>query len=151
MPGQKPTPALQLPSIAIIAADADHAPDRYVPGACNIGPQEIRRRRAFAVAGIVAAVVMLAVLVAIDAPAWSRLLLLAPLTGGIFSWLQARRRFCAAYAFAGIASFGTNADMQRGVQDAEARRADLAAVRRMGRDALLIALPITIVAVLLPV
>ena len=123
----------------------------YVPGVCNIGPMEIRRRRAFAIAGFAAAAVLFAVLVAIGAPAWTRLLVLLPLMGGVFSWLQARRRFCAGFAMAGIANFGGADDLQRGVQDPEARKADIAAVRRMTRDAFLIALPLTILAVLLPV
>jgi hypothetical protein len=125
--------------------------EAYVPGVCNIGPMEIRRRRAFAIAGFAAAAVLFAVLVATGAPAWTRLLLLLPLMGGAFSWLQARRRFCAAFAMAGIANFGGSSDMQQGVQDPEARKADIAAVRRMTRDAFLIALPVTLIAVLLPV
>ena len=129
----------------------DGAPDGYVPGVCNIGPWEIRRRRATSLVAFVAAALLFAALVAFGAPAWSRLLLLLPLTGGVFSWLQARRRFCAGFAVAGIANFGDESDLQRSVQDDEARRADLAAVRRMTRDAVLIALPITIVAALLPV
>jgi hypothetical protein len=154
MPGRDPAPALQpsqLTPIAIIPPDQADATARYVPGACNIGPQEIRRRRAFGVAGIAAAAVLFAVLVATGAPAWMRLLVLLPLMGGVFSWLQARRRFCAGFAIAGLANFGDAADLQRDVQDADARRADLAAVRRMARDAFLVALPITLLAVLLPV
>jgi hypothetical protein len=126
-------------------------PGGYVPGVCNIGPWEIRRRRAFAVLGFAVAVLLFGVLVALDAPAVTRLLLLLPLAGGAFSWLQARRRFCAGFAVAGIANFGDRSRVQQGVQDAEARRADLAAVRRMARDALLIAVPLTILAVILPV
>ena len=130
---------------------ADSGIDGYVPGVCNIGPMEIRRRRAFGIAGFAAALVLFVVLVAVDAPAWTRLILLLPLMGGTFSWLQARRRFCAGFAMAGIANFGGADDLQRGVQDPEARKADIAAVRRMARDAFLIALPITVVAVVLPV
>ena len=40
----------------------------YRPGACNIGPREIAKRRAYGVAGIIATVVLGVVLVAIDAP-----------------------------------------------------------------------------------
>lgn len=137
--------------IAPIVPVAEPGGDGYVPGVCNIGPMEIRRRRAFAIAGFAAAAVLFGVLVAVDAPAWTRLFLLLPLMGGTFSWLQARRRFCAGFAMAGIANFGGAEDLQKGVQDAEARRADIAGVRRMTRDAFLIALPITLLAVLLPV
>ena len=125
--------------------------DGYVPGVCNIGTWEVRRRRAFAIVGFVAAAVLFAVLVAIDAPAWARLLVFLPLAGGVFSWLQARRRFCAAFAMAGVANFSDADDGRHAVQDSAARRADIAAVRRMTRDAVLIAAPIAIVAALLPV
>ena len=126
-------------------------PDGYVPGVCNIGTWEIRRRRAFGVAGIGAAIVLFVLLVAVGAPAWTRLFVFVPLAGGVFSWLQARRRFCAAFAMQGVANFTDADDGRHAVQDEEARRADLATVRRMTRDAVLIALPIAIVAALLPI
>lgn len=151
MSGPRPTSVLAAGPVTPIAPIPHDTGGDYVPGVCNIGPQEIRRRRAFGIAGLVAATALLALLVAIDAPSWARLLVLLPLTGGIFSWLQARRRFCAGYAVAGVANFGDAADLQRGVQDEAARKADLAAVRRMARDAFLVALPITIAVVLLPV
>jgi ferric-dicitrate binding protein FerR (iron transport regulator) len=123
----------------------------YAAGACNIGPWEIRRRRAFAIAAFAAAAVLFGVLVVVGAPQWARLLVLLPLWGGFFSWLQARRRFCAAYAMRGTSNFGdTHATMQA-VSDAAARKADIAAVRRMTRDSLLLALPVTALLVLLPV
>ena len=43
-------------------------PGDYRPGACNIGPREIAKRRAFGIAGIVSAVVLGVALVAVDAP-----------------------------------------------------------------------------------
>src|SRR5215470_1361963 len=69
--------------------------DAYRPGVCNIGEWEIRRRRRFAILGFVIAAVLLAVIVAIGAPAVVRLLVLLPLWSGVFSWLQVTRRFCA--------------------------------------------------------
>jgi hypothetical protein len=112
---------------------------------------EIRRRRAFSIAAFVAAAVLLGVLVVIGAPAWARLIVFLPLWGGFFSWLQARRRFCAAYAVQGTSNFGDSQATMEAVTDSEARRADLAAVRRMTRDSLLLALPVTVLLVLLPV
>ena len=129
----------------------EHGRDAYVPGVCNIGPWEIRRRRAFAIGAFVVAAVLFAVLVAAGAPALTRLLLVLPLTGGVFSWLQARRRFCAAFAMQRLANFGEGDGTRRSVQDDEAHRADVAAVRRMARDAVLIALPIALVGVIVPV
>jgi hypothetical protein len=141
--------ALAAPVTPLVPADAGQ-PDGYIPGVCNIGAWEIRRRRAFAVAGFAAAAALFALLVLIGAPAWTRLLVFVPLAGGLISWLQARRRFCAGFAMQGVANFGDGDEGRRSVQDEAARRADLAAVRRMTRDAVLIALPIAVLAALLP-
>ena len=123
----------------------------YGAGACNIGPWEIRRRRAFAIAAFVAAAVLFSVLLAIGAPQWTRLAVLMPLWGGFFSWLQARRRFCAAYAMRGASNFGDSQATMQSVADDAARKADIAAVRRMTRDSGLLALPVTALLVVLPV
>ena len=124
--------------------------DDYVAGACNIGPWEIRRRRRSAVAAFVAAAVLFAVLVAIGAPAWTRLILILPLWGGAISWLQARRRFCVAYAMGGLANFGDGDAARRSVVDPVQRAADRRATIVLVRDAFLIAIIPTIVAIILP-
>jgi len=141
----RPAPIAPIMPIALIPGD------RYVAGACNIGPWEIRRRRAFGVAGFVAAGLLFAVLVASGAPAWTRLLLLLPLWGGAFSWLQARRRFCAAFAMAGIANFGDGDGSRRSVTDVAAHELDMRATVRLTRDSFVIAIVPTVVAVLIPV
>jgi hypothetical protein len=53
--------AARTEPIRLITDDATGTPDGYVPGACNIGPWEIRRRRTIAVAGFAGAAVLLAV------------------------------------------------------------------------------------------
>ena len=122
----------------------------YVAGACNIGPWEIRRRRAFAIAAFVAAAVLLGVLLVVGAPQWTRLVLLLPLWGGFFSWLQARRRFCAAYALQGTSNFGDGYGTLEKSADEAAHRADMRAVTRMTRDSFLLALPVALLLTLLP-
>ena len=139
--------ARRLPTQTLVPALPD---DGYVAGACNIGPWEIRRRRAFAITGFAVAAVILAALVMANVPAAARVVVLLPLWGGMFSWLQARRRFCAGFAMAGIANFGDGDAMRRSVVDEAAHRTDVAAVLRMTRDSFLLALPLTLVAVLLP-
>ena len=138
------------PPVSRIVVSHGPADGRYVPGVCNIGAWEIRRRRRFAYVGFAAAVILFAVLVAIDAPAWTRLVVFLPLASGLFSWLQARRRFCAGFAVARVSNFADGDDGRRRVEDEAAHRADIAAVRRMTRDAVLIALPIAVLAALLP-
>jgi len=122
----------------------------YVPGACNIGPWEIRRRRAFAIIAFAIAVLLMAALVAVHAAAPVRLALVLPLWGGFFSWLQARRRFCGAFALAGIANFGEGTGSRRTIADPVAHRADIQATWRMTRDSFLLALAVTVIAALLP-
>jgi len=124
--------------------------DGYVPGVCNIGPWEIRRRRTGGILMLAAAALLLAGLIALHAPAIARALVLLPAWGGTFSWLQARRRFCGAYAMRGISNFGTTHGTISAVADDAAHRADINALMRMTRDSFAVGLVITVVAVLLP-
>ena len=98
-------------------ADGDH------PGACNIGPAEIARRRGTGIVGLGAAAVLAAGLLLVDAPAATRWLVAIPLAVGAIGLLQARFRFCAAFGLAGVRNFGAPGTVDR-VEDAAARRAD---------------------------
>jgi hypothetical protein len=97
----------------------------YRPGACNIGPAEIARRRSAGLLGVAAAAALAVALVALDAPTVARWLVALPLAGGAVGLLQARIRFCAAYGMAGVSNFGLLGDVRR-VEDVAARRADRA-------------------------
>ena len=122
----------------------------YRPGACNIGPREIAKRRAFGVAGIITAVVFGVALVVVDATPLARGLVLFPLWGAIISLEQARRKFCAGFAYAGIrTAFGS--DATESVSDAADLVADRAAARWLVAYCGAIALVITMAFVLLPI
>jgi hypothetical protein len=97
----------------------------YAPGACNIGPEEIARRRKAAAAGFVSSVALAAVLVALGSTPGGveRLLLALPLTGAAIGWIQARRRFCMAYGLAGTFNLGKIGEMSR-VHESSALAAD---------------------------
>jgi len=123
----------------------------YVAGACNIGPWEVRRRRLSAIAAFGAAALLLAILVATDAPPLLRLALVLPLWGGSVAWLQARRRFCVAFAMAGLANFGDGEGSRRSVVDPAQRELDRRATAVLLRDAFLLAIVPTAIAVVLPV
>lgn len=132
-------------------APAPEPEGAYVAGACNIGPWEIRRRRMSAIAAIAAAVALFAILVAVGAPAWTRLLLLLPLWGAGVGWLQARRRFCVAFAMAGLSNFGDGEASRQSVVDPGQRELDRRTTTVLVRDAFLLAIIPTIIAVLLPI
>jgi hypothetical protein len=151
MPASASSRATAPRLVVTTAPDSDATAEGYVPGVCNIGPWEARRRRAMGVAGLAIAAVVLVALVAVDAPRVARLLVLLPAWGGAFSMLQARRRFCGAYAVRRISNFGDVLGTARGVTDDAAHRADMAAVVRLTRDSFLIGLALTVIAVVLPV
>jgi hypothetical protein len=125
------------------------APGEYRPGACNIGPREIARRRAIGVVGVVSAMVLGAVLLAVDAPALARAIVVFPLWGAIISFEQARRRFCAGFAFAGIRSV-VGSDATESVEDRSDLAADRATARRMVAYCGAIAVALTALFVLVP-
>lgn len=110
-------------------ADAVSTPppgvDGYRPGACNIGPAEIRRRRRTGHVGLVATGALLALLVAIDAPSIARVLVAIPAMLSASGYLQAALKFCAGYAALGVFNFG-DAGERVEVRDADARRRDRA-------------------------
>lgn len=99
--------------------------DDYRAGACNIGPQEVARRRRTGHLGAATVILGGLALVTLDAPAWSRLLLFAPAAVGASGYIQAATRFCANYGWRGVFNFGeAGYDQVTDVADAAARAAD---------------------------
>jgi len=95
----------------------------YQPGVCNIGPAEIRRRRQIGYLGLAAAGALAAVLLLIDAPAWTRLAIALPVAGALSGFIQARLRFCAGFAMSGLQNMGELGDQVQ-VEDSAARAVD---------------------------
>ena len=122
----------------------------YESGVCNIGPREIAKRRAFGIVGLVIVAVLAVGLIALDAPPIARVIVLLPLWGSLVSLEQARRKFCAAFAYAGIRSVA-GSDAVEAVDDAGDAAADRAAARVMVAYCGAIALAITALFVLVPV
>ena len=79
--------------------------NQYIPGTCNIGPEEIALRRRAGHAGLAVTTALGAALLRSDLhPAW-RLTLALPAAGAASGYLQARQRFCANYGFRGLYNF----------------------------------------------
>lgn len=123
---------------------------QYQPGVCNIGPAEIARRRRAGHVGAAAAVGLLAVLVVVDAPSITRLLIALPAAVSASGYLQAHFRFCVGFASLGEFNFGELGEQQH-VADAQARARDRARGLQLGLAASLIGLAVGVAAVLLPV
>ncbi len=136
---------MSMPQIAF-----DNPAGEYRPGACNIGPAEIARRRRTGYAGLVAAGGLALALLALDAPTAARWLVALPLAGGAVGLLQARFRFCAAYGMAGVSNLGALGSVDR-VEDAAARRADRTRARAIVGASVVIGVTGALAFVLLPV
>ena len=128
----------------------DKAGGPYRPGACNIGPYEIARRRRAGLFELGLAAVIAVVLVVVDAPPVARLVVFPFLAGAIVSLEQARRHFCAGFGMAGIRNFGAREDLEH-IADPAAKAADRRAALVMFGYSSAIAAAITALFVVLPV
>lgn len=122
----------------------------YEPGVCNIGPAEIARRRRTGHVGALASIVLLALLVAIDAPPVARLLLAVPATIAATGYLQAWLRFCAGFGALGVYNFAEVGRIES-VAEAAARGRDRRRALQIGAASVGIGLAIGLIAVLLPI
>jgi accessory gene regulator protein AgrB len=122
----------------------------YEPGVCNIGPAEIARRRRAGHLGLIASVLLLAFLLVIGAPAWTRLSLVLTVGVSATGYLQAWFHFCAGFGSSGVYNFGPVGTTQQ-VVDAEARKRDKARSIQIGMWSLAVGIVVAVGAVLLPI
>jgi hypothetical protein len=74
---------------------------------CNIGPEELARRRRSAVVLTIVAAVVAVGLVVLHVQGLGRLLLFWPVAAGAaITWLQVVHRFCVAFGALGLENFG---------------------------------------------
>ena len=122
----------------------------YQPGVCNIGPAEIARRRRAGHTGLIATIVLFAILVAVGAPPIARLLLVIPVAVSASGYLQAYLKFCAGFGAAGVYNFGDLGPREK-VADAAATSLDRAKANKIGLASFAIGAGVALVAVLLPI
>ena len=121
----------------------------YRPGACNMGPSEIARRRRAGHVGLAATVGTLGLLVAIDAPPAARLLVALPAASAAAGYLQAALHFCAGFGSRGVFNFGPLGETQR-IVDRDARARDRSKAVQIGLASLVIGVAAGTGAALLP-
>ena len=95
----------------------------YIPGSCNIGTGEIRRRQVVALAGAVISATSLVGLLNTDAARNARFSLFIPLMVFAIGFIQSRKKFCLAYGFMGTFNFGKLGQISR-VSDPISKKAD---------------------------
>jgi hypothetical protein len=121
----------------------------YRPGACNIGPAEIARRRQAGHIGLVVTGVGFIALVAVGSPPLFRLMLAIPAAASASGYLQAWLKFCAGFGSRGVFNFGTLGETTH-VADAEARSRDRRRANQIALASLVLGLALAAAAVLAP-
>ncbi|MFY7812421.1 MAG: hypothetical protein ACOVQZ_01075 [Candidatus Nanopelagicaceae bacterium] len=95
----------------------------YIPGTCNLGKAEIRRRQFVALLGLILTISSFTGLIAAGANQTARFTLFVPLLVFSIGFVQSRKRFCLAYGLMGTFNLGKLGDLTR-VQSPEDRKAD---------------------------
>ena len=120
----------------------------YIPGSCNIGKGEIRRRQMVALVGLFFSISTLLTFNTVDTPTVIRLGIFFPLMVASVGFVQSRSKFCLAYGFAGTFNVGKMGDIKR-VASKEDRAADRAtALKILGKSFLLASIATAVVLVL---
>lgn len=125
------------------------AKSEYIPGVCNIGPAEIKRRKQSGWAGLAATVLLWAAFIVLDVAAPWRLLLFFPAFFAALGFFQAAMHFCAGFGMLGVLNFGPQAGKTETVEQAEFRRKDRQKAIQIGLYAALMGLVVALAAFLL--
>ncbi len=121
----------------------------YIPGSCNLGKSEIRRRQFVALLGLFLTGSTLAGLIGTNSPASARWGLFVPLMVFSVGFIQSRKKFCLAYGLMGTFNLGKLGDISR-VQSPEDRKADRKTALTILAQSALTALTLTAILVVLP-
>ena len=80
--------------------------NQYIPGVCNIGAAEIKKRKQAGWIGLVAIAMLWTLFIWFDAPHIWSLTLFFPTMMSAVGFLQAHMHFCAYFGFASLFNFG---------------------------------------------
>jgi hypothetical protein len=121
---------------------------QYIPGTCNIGRGEVRKRQLVALVGLFFSVTTLLAFSTVETTTAVRLGIFFPLMVASVGFVQSRSKFCLAYGFAGTFNVGKMGDIKR-VASKEDRAADRkTALVILGKSFLLAALATAVVLVI---
>jgi|SRR5271168_3866667 len=84
---------------------------KYVAGVCNIGLEEIKRRRVVGWAGLIISLLLFVFLLWSEVSPWWRLFIFFPATVSAFGFLQAYFHFCSGFARRGVFNFNSPGKM----------------------------------------
>lgn len=105
-----------------------HTTEAYVPGVCNIGPEEVNKRLRIGYIGLALMIIFIISARIFEFPPIWKLALFAPTVYAISGFLQARQKFCFLFGFYGL--FSITGKRSR-IQDATQHRKDRAMALRI--------------------
>jgi hypothetical protein len=121
----------------------------YIPGTCNLGKAEVRRRQVVALFGVFLTISSFIGLQAAGTTNSARWSLFVPLMVFSVGFIQSRKKFCLAYGLMGTFNLGRLGDITR-VQSPEDRKADRRTAAVILIQSAFLALVLTLLFVLLP-
>lgn len=95
----------------------------YVPGTCNIGQGEIKRRQAVAIFSLFLIAISSIGILTTDQDRGARLSIFIPAVIFSIGFVQSRKKFCLAYGLAGTFNFGKLGQISK-VQSLEDKKVD---------------------------
>jgi len=122
----------------------------YVPGSCNIGQDEIRRRYRIGFIGLALMIAYILVFKFSDFPKLIKLGLFIPAFYSVSGFVQAFHKFCYVYGWKGVASLTSRRHLIQ-VDDKTATRKDLHNAIIIVLEVILASLMITLLYYFLPV
>lgn len=102
----------------------------YIPGTCNIGKEEIKRRKLAAAFGILTVIIFIAVFQMLEIVKIWRLFLFFPVTFTVIGILQVYMRFCVNFGSRGVYNFGKTGNTHH-VKEDEFIKKDKAKAQQM--------------------
>ena len=112
----------------------------YIPGTCNLGKSEVKRRRFVALLGL--ALSIFSAVSLWNASLTTKATVVLPLFVFSVGDVQSRKKFCMAYGFAGSFNLGKLGELAR-VSDPADRAADRKMALRILLEAALLAVALT--------
>mgnify|MGYP001766258656 CR=1 FL=1 len=123
------------------------AQNKYIPGVCNIGDEEIKKRKQAGWGGLIATIVLWGLFIWFNTPQIWRLTLFFPAMMSAMGFLQAYMHFCAYFGFASLFNFG-DVGTTDSIQQAEFRAKDKKKAWQIVMYSVLIGLAVAIIAFL---
>ena len=122
----------------------------YIPGSCNIGPREIRRRQLVGVIGLFLTIWTIYGFSHQHGSHLARLSVFLPALVMSIGYLQGRKKFCLAFGLSGLFNFGKLGNTRRVISESD-RKIDRQAAMRLLLQAVGFAALITALVLLLPI